>query len=332
MLALLGFVLYQARDQLSDVEVTRVHLGWLPVLFGCTVLSAAGLVAAQAALLGCGRWLRAPGSGAAGPAPGALVRTTLMATALAYVLPGGPAVSSAYAARRYQRYSVSAVVAAQSQVATAAASGIALGLVALAGLLVPGAPAAAGLDGAVRLVLPLVSGSVLLLSAGLALLVRSQGARSWLASSRLVAWVTGCPPPRPGAALPPVLGLTRLGAATLCTLVSQLWDVGCLAAGLRAAGVEVPWQLLLLAYGAAQLLGLLPLTPGGAGLLEGGLGALLVVPEAPGGAVALAVLLYRSFSWGLWVLAGGVAAVRLGRSGRATGMQATAAIAPATTG
>ena len=54
-------------------------------------------------------------------------------------------------------------------------------------------------------------------------------------------------------------------------------------------------------------------------------GALLVVPHASNGAVALSVLLYRGFSWGLWVLGGGLALLHL-RSTTPEGATPTAGV------
>ncbi len=327
VLAVLAAVVFQGWDQIRDIDFSRVRLGWLPLLLACEVSSGVALVAGQAVLLGCGRWVRSPGNRPDGPGPVVLARTTLMATGLSYVLPGGPALSAAYAARRYRRFGISSSVAAQSQVATAAAAGMALGAVALVGVVVPGAARQAELDGRVHAVLVVAAAGVLMVGLGLALLVRSARSRRWLAQSRAVSWVTGCPPPQVGADQPPVLALRRTAAAAVCTAGSILLDVGCLAGSLAAVGVNIPWTSLLLAYGAAQLLALIPVTPGGAGFLEGGLAALLVVPHAANGAVALAVLVYRGFSWGLWVLGGGLALLHL-RSvspAPATGLTDTAA-------
>ena len=313
---LLGVVVYQAWGQVRDIDVSRLELRWLPALLLAELLSAAALVAGQAVLLGCGRWVPSPGDRSPGPPPMVLTRTMLIATGLSYVVPGGPAVAAAYAARRYRRFGISSSVAAQSQVATAGAAGVALGSLALAGLLVPGAADQAGLDGTVYWVVLIVSAVILAGSIGLLVLVRSSGSRSWMAHSKLVSRVTGCPPPPADAGLPPVLDLRRTAAAAGFTTLSYLFDVGCLVGALAAADVAIPWRSLLLAYGAAQILGLIPLTPGGAGFLETGLGALIVVPTAANGAVALAVLLYRAFSWGLWVLGGGMALLHLRRRQR----------------
>jgi uncharacterized protein (TIRG00374 family) len=49
----------------------------------------------------------------------------------------------------------------------------------------------------------------------------------------------------------------------------------------------------LLAYSAAQLLGQLPLTPGGVGVVEAGLTGTLALAGVAAGPAALAVLAYR---------------------------------------
>ena len=80
------------------------------------------------------------------------------------------------------------------------------------------------------------------------------------------------PRPAPKAARPPVLALrrsapVRAGPRRLrgAPRLSVLLDVGCLAGSLAAVWVNIPWTLLPLADSAAQLLALLPLTPGRSG-------------------------------------------------------------------
>ena len=53
-------------------------------------------------------------------------------------------------------------------------------------------------------------------------------------------------------------------------------DCGCLALSFLAVGARVPWRGLLLAYGAGQLATILPITPGGLGVVEGSLTVALV--------------------------------------------------------
>jgi hypothetical protein len=66
--------------------------------------------------------------------------------------------------------------------------------------------------------------------------------------------------------------------------------------------------LVLLAYVASMLLGMIPLTPGGLGFVEAGLTTLLVVAEVTARDAALATLAYRLISYWLPLPAGVVAA------------------------
>lgn len=137
--AVLAFVAWSAWGHVSAIDPGRVRARWLPALLLAEALSALLLIAASGVLLGWRGHLTAPAASGPGLPAGALARTTLVATALSYVLPAGPAASSAYAARRYRRYGVPYAAAAQSQVAVTAATGISLGALSAVGLAVPGA-------------------------------------------------------------------------------------------------------------------------------------------------------------------------------------------------
>ena len=79
-----------------------------------------------------------------------------------------------------------------------------------------------------------------------------------------------------------------------------LWDCLALALCFLAVGETVPWQGLLLAYGAAQLAVNIPITPGGLGVVEGSLTIALVAYGGQREATVAAVVLYRLISfWGL---------------------------------
>jgi uncharacterized protein (TIRG00374 family) len=68
---------------------------------------------------------------------------------------------------------------------------------------------------------------------------------------------------------------------------------------LYAVGAEPRASLVLLAFCAAQLLGTMPLTPGGLGFVEAGLTAMLALAGVPAGAAVLATFAYRLFSYWL---------------------------------
>jgi uncharacterized protein (TIRG00374 family) len=107
----------------------------------------------------------------------------------------------------------------------------------------------------------------------------------------------------------------------LRVLGRQWWEALLLAAGrwvldyltliaaLYALGATPRASLVLLAFCAAQLLGTLPLTPGGLGFVEAGLTGTLALAGVGGGAAVVATLAYRLVSFWLPIPAGAVAAV-----------------------
>ena len=86
-------------------------------------------------------------------------------------------------------------------------------------------------------------------------------------------------------------------------------DYLTLLAALYAVGAEPRPSLVLLAFFAAQLLGTLPLTPGGLGFVEAGLTGTLALAGVGAGAAVVATLAYRLVSFWLPIPAGAVAAI-----------------------
>ena len=85
------------------------------------------------------------------------------------------------------------------------------------------------------------------------------------------------------------------------------FDFGCLLGALRATGAHPQPSLVLLAYAAANIIALIPLTPGGLGIVEASLASLLVLAGVPSSSAFVATLAYRLVSYWLPVLAGGPA-------------------------
>jgi uncharacterized protein (TIRG00374 family) len=112
----------------------------------------------------------------------------------------------------------------------------------------------------------------------------------------------------------------RRNVALVFALGNWLLDAACLWVCLAAFGAVVQPGLVLTAYGAANLLGLLPVTPGGLGVVEGVLMPALIAFGAGGGAAVLGVLAWRVLQFWLPIPVGGVAyvALRVGdlRTGR----------------
>ncbi|MBI5103931.1 MAG: flippase-like domain-containing protein [Solirubrobacterales bacterium] len=101
----------------------------------------------------------------------------------------------------------------------------------------------------------------------------------------------------------------RFPRAAAAALGRWMLDLGCLLAALAAVDARPRLSLVVLAYVAAQLLAQVPLTPGGIGLVEAGLVALLALIGVPGPAAAVATLAYRLVSYWLPLPAGGIAYV-----------------------
>jgi uncharacterized protein (TIRG00374 family) len=86
-------------------------------------------------------------------------------------------------------------------------------------------------------------------------------------------------------------------------------DYLTLLGALYAIGANPRASLVLLAFFAAQLLGTLPLTPGGLGFVEAGLTGTLALAGVGAGAAVVATLAYRLVSFWLPIPAGGIAAI-----------------------
>lgn len=91
-------------------------------------------------------------------------------------------------------------------------------------------------------------------------------------------------------------------------LSNWLLDMGCLMLCVRALGLPIPWPGIVVAYALGKVAGMLPVTPGGLGVVEAGLTGLLVVYGMPTSRALAVTLLYRLLSfwallpvgWGYW--------------------------------
>jgi len=92
--------------------------------------------------------------------------------------------------------------------------------------------------------------------------------------------------------------------AVLLTAGRLGFDFGCLLAALRATGADPLPSLVLLAYSTAGIVALLPLTPGGLGIVEASMSGLLILAGIPSGYAVVATLAYRIASYWLPLLAG----------------------------
>jgi uncharacterized protein (TIRG00374 family) len=125
---------------------------------------------------------------------------------------------------------------------------------------------------------------------------------------------------RLGRRRPPLTGLDRRVLAerdTIRAVLGKKWwqavllitgrlgfDYGCLLAALRATGAHPRPSLVLLAYSAAAIIALFPITPGGLGIVEASLSGLLILAGVHPREAFLATLAYRIAAYWLPLLAG----------------------------
>jgi uncharacterized protein (TIRG00374 family) len=95
--------------------------------------------------------------------------------------------------------------------------------------------------------------------------------------------------------------------AVLLSAGRLAFDYLCLLAALRATGSQPRPSLILVAYAVAGIIGLIPITPGGLGIVEASLTGLLVLADVNSSQAVLATLTYRLASYWLPLCAGPIA-------------------------
>jgi uncharacterized protein (TIRG00374 family) len=267
-------------------------------------------VAAETASFTCVWWLlkqalRAPGWFA-------IATSQLAGNALSCIMPAGAAPGAALQYKMLGASGVDPTAAGSALTATALLQLATLSSIPVLGLLVsltgrplaPGLKAAAWL-GLVAFVVLVGVGAVLVLSDRV---VGDIGA--------VIQWARN----RIGRHHPPIEGLPdrlraerdlvsralgkRWPSAVLASVGKWAFDYFALLACLAAVGARPEPTLILLAYAAAVVLGMIPITPGGLGFVEAGLTGALALAGVPAGAAVLATLSYRLVSFWLPLPAG----------------------------
>jgi len=290
---------FGAWDRLDDVNPL-----WFVAMFALQVGSYGCMWWVQRVALRTRRW-------------GPVITSQLASNAFGRVVPGGVAAAGAMQYAMLTRAGVPAAAAASGMTAS---SVIVFGaLCALPLLAVPavlgGAPVDPGLEraagiGALVFVLMFALGAAcLLFDRPLRLIgraaqwVRNRVKRSGQARRDLPARLL-----KERDVVKQVLG-RNWWKALIGASGRWLLDYATLLAALNAVGAHPRPSLVLLAFFAAQLLGTLPLTPGGLGFVEAGLTGTLALAGVPAGSAVLATLAYRLVSFWLPIPAGGVAAI-----------------------
>jgi uncharacterized protein (TIRG00374 family) len=97
-------------------------------------------------------------------------------------------------------------------------------------------------------------------------------------------------------------------------------DLTVLVLAVRAVGASTPLAAIAIAYAAVNLLNSIPLTPGGVGLVEGGIAASLAASGLDLGSASAAALAYRLVAyWGPLAASIPVAAVQVAAARPAAG-------------
>ena len=294
-----------------DQTMSRVVWYWLVLALVVEMASIVPLAEAQRVVLSVGG-VRAP--------RWEMILVTLASNAISMSVPGGFAVAEGYAYNRYRRFGATQAVAAWAELAAGSVAFCALAGIALAGAIID--------SGSIADVLLPVLSVVFLGSAAAAAVFRHPHI--------LVAWVEwieghvgrhlGSVVAKASAHVRDIARGLRGVHPTIPQWMAVFWlsalnwllDVACLAFAFLAVGGPVPWGAVFLAFAGTKVVSSIGITPGGLGIVEGGLVATFVAYGSNGATAVAAVIVYRALTLiGLvgvgWVVAG-VLAVRARRS------------------
>ncbi|GAA0735616.1 flippase-like domain-containing protein [Dactylosporangium roseum] len=244
----------------------------------------------------------------------------LAGTALSISLPAGPALSTAFTIRQYERAGATREVAAASAIVSGLASigGLALLYVGGGVAIVAGSPTALLNWRPLAVVVGLAALTAAVVLAGRRYSRRPPAGGSGRSGGRARRYMrTVLTSARKGWRAGAGLRTVDWAAALAYATVKWLADLLCLIAVAR--GLDLPVGVAALAgiYLSVQIVRQVPLTPGGVGVVETALVAGLTAAGATGIGAAAAVLLYRLLSCWLIIPVGGLAALMLRRDPRA---------------
>ncbi len=306
------FFAYRERDLFTGLTSRMSGLAWYWILpaFVLELASIPPLAEAQLIILRAGgtnvdRWQ--------------MIQVTMASNAVAMSIPAGVAVAEGYAYSRYRRLGASPAVAAWAELASGALAFAALATVALAGAVVAGGPPA-------RVLLPILS----------VVVAGSFTAAGLFRHPHILISAVDWLSVHVGRRLGPVIAraATRVRdlshqltfthppvstwvAAFGLSVVNWMLDVACLALAFEAVHASITWGAVLLAFAGSKVVSSIGVTPGGLGVVEGGLIATFVAYGTPGPAATAAVLVYRGMVFVVLVGVGWLAAAALALRERA---------------
>lgn len=312
--AVAGLALYGLAPKLGEVlgdwpRLRDIEPGWFAVMAVTESASLVCMCAVQRIATGEHRW-------------GPFLRSYLVGNAVSELLPGGAATS---AALQFEMLSQEGVPPARAASGMTAASAIVFGTLLLINVLA--LPLVVlGVAVPAKLLAAAWVSAVLLLGIVLIGYFAFSGDRFLTAVGRGAQWTINKLRRRsqPVQDLPKRLLAQRTAVAE--AVGSKWWQALLAAAGkwvfdyltlvfaLAAVGAHPNAGLVLVAYAATSLLGQLPLTPGGLGVVEASLTGTLALIGVNGGDAVLATLAYRLFNYWLYLPAGLVARILYRRS------------------
>jgi uncharacterized protein (TIRG00374 family) len=314
-------VLLGRRGELSGASRRLATLDWR---------WAAAAIAAETLSLATFAYLQQRVIRASGPriALVPLFAITLANNSIANTVPGEPAVSGAFRYRQYRSHGVSEAGSGWTITMLLIAQAIGMSLVLLLGIALALLGNASGAKTGAAIV------ALIVVVAAVSVLVRRDVLfRMMNAVVRFVRRITGHPRGDIGARVEAAIEDMRsihLGAPTtiwIVLLATLVWllDCTCLLCSFAAVHAPIPWHGVILAYGVAQIVAVLPIIPGGVGIVEGSLAVILVAYGALRIPAISAVLVYRIIAFWLAVLVGWLAFVGIVAMARRTsGRRATA--------
>ncbi len=282
-----------------------------PVLVIVAVLCEVAAIAAYAELT---RTVFTPHA----PKRSQILRVNMSTLALSHIVPGGTATGGALAYRMYSQLGVPGTTNAFGLAAQGSGSAVVLNILFWLALVISiplrgfnplyGFAALAGV-----FLLLAFFGTVALITRG------QRRADAWL--RKFAQHAPGLSPDRVSLLLSRVSERIILLTSNRRTLWASLewaaanWllDAACLWVFLWAFGHPISPIDLMVAYGLANILAVIPLTPGGLGVVEGVLIPTIVGFGVPLSQASLAVIAYRLFNFWLPIPIGGLAYLSMGR-------------------
>ena len=309
VVVLLAVLTWSQRQELAGIgsSLAHAHLGWMVAAVVAQGASMASLAREQRRLLRVGGDRVGLGS---------VLATTYAGNAISTTTPiVGSGLAAVFCFRRFTRQGVDRVVASWTLVASGIFSAATLALITAVGSLVMGSVSGI-VAGLVTLVLIVVPLTIVLVAvdrpAVQRRIVRMLSSVLCLGRRLRRRSVDGAAA-EAGALVQRVVRLRLSPRSTAITAFFALanWglDILCLACGLLAVGIAVPWGVLILIWAAGAGVSSLGLTPGGLGVVEATLVAGLAAAGIPAGPALAGVLVYRFIH--LWLVLG-AGAITLG--------------------